>query len=134
MEEHEEAGVEFQHRETLDKKRGRVERRLYWSAAAPAALTANGDRTDLCSLGMVISERTENGKTTREVRYYSMSLENNVQEFSRVVRAHWSIEYLNLFPGLSTASASRDLRRAVDENRLQKTGDKAQTVHRFALG
>jgi predicted transposase YbfD/YdcC len=92
MEEHEEAGVEFQHRETLDKKRGRVERRLYWSTAAPAALTASGDWTDLCSLGMVISERTENGKTTREVRYYIMSLENNVQEFSRVVRAHWSIE------------------------------------------
>jgi len=92
MEEHEDAGVEFQHRETLDKKRGRVERRLYWSAAAPAALTASGDWTDLCSIGMVISERTENGKTTREVRYYIMSLENNVQEFSRVVRAHWSIE------------------------------------------
>ena len=92
MEEHEQAGVEFQHRETLDKKRGRVERRLYWSAAAPAALTASGDWTDLCSIGMVISERTENGKTTREVRYYIMSLENNVQEFSRVVRAHWSIE------------------------------------------
>lgn len=92
MEEHEEAGVEFQHRETLDKKRGRVERRLYWSAAAPAALTASGDWTDLCSIGMVISERTENGKTTRETRYYITSLENNVQEFSRVVRAHWSIE------------------------------------------
>lgn len=92
MEEHEEAGVEFQHRETLDKKRGRVERRLYWSAAAPAAVTASGDWTDLCSIGMVISERTEKGKTTREVRYYIMSLENNVQEFSRVVRAHWSIE------------------------------------------
>ena len=92
MEKHEDAGVEFQHRETLDKKRGRVERRLYWSAAAPAALTASGDWTDLCSIGMVISERTENGKTTREVRYYIMSLENNVQEFSRVVRAHWSIE------------------------------------------
>lgn len=92
MEEHEEAGAEFQHRETLDKKRGRVERRLYWSAAAPVALTASGDWTDLCSIGMVISERTENGKTTREVRYYIMSLENNVQEFSRVVRAHWSIE------------------------------------------
>ena len=82
----------IQHCETLDKKRGRVERRLYWSTAAPAALTASGDWTDLCSIGMVISERTENGKTTREVRYYIMSLENNVQEFSRVVRAHWSIE------------------------------------------
>jgi predicted transposase YbfD/YdcC len=92
MEEHESAGVEFQHRETVDRKRGRVERRLYWSAPAPSTLTASGDWTDLCSIGMVISERTENHKTTREVRYYIMSLENDVHEFSRVVRAHWSIE------------------------------------------
>lgn len=43
-------------------------------------------------------------------------------------------EYLALFPGLSTASASRDLRKAVDENRVKKTGDKAQTVYQFAPG
>ena len=92
MEEHEAAGVEFQHRETVDQKRGRVERRLYWSAPAPTELTASDDWTDLRSIGMVINERTENDKTAREVRYYITSLTNDVQEFSRVVRAHWSIE------------------------------------------
>lgn len=43
-------------------------------------------------------------------------------------------ECLALFPGLSTASASRDLRKTVDENRVLKTGDKAQTVYRFVPG
>jgi len=92
MEQHEAAGVEFQHHETLDRKRGRIERRLYWTAPAPAELTTTGDWPDLSSIGMVISERTEDGKTTREVRYYIASLDSDVVEFSRVVRAHWAIE------------------------------------------
>jgi predicted transposase YbfD/YdcC len=92
MEAHESAGVEFQHRETLDRGRGRIERRLYWTVPAPAELTASGDWPDLSSIGMVLSERTEHGKTMREVRYYIMSLDSDVVEFSRVVRAHWAIE------------------------------------------
>lgn len=92
MEEHESAGVEFQHRETVDRTRGRIERRLYWTAHAPAELTASGDWPDLSSIGMVLSERTEHGETTCEVRYYIMSLASDVVEFSRVVRAHWAIE------------------------------------------
>lgn len=59
---------------------------------APAELTASDDWAGLSTIGMVISERTEHDKTTREVRYYIMSLANDVVEFSRVVRAHWSIE------------------------------------------
>lgn len=92
MEQHESDGVEFQHHETLDEKRGRRERRLYWTAPAPAAVTETGDWTDLLTIGMVISERTINDDTSREVRYYISSLENDVGEFSRAVRAHWSIE------------------------------------------
>lgn len=92
MEQHESDGVEFQHHETLDEKRGRREHRLYWTAPAPPALTETGDWTDLLTIGMVISDRTINDDTSREVRYYISSLENDVAEFSRAVRAHWSIE------------------------------------------
>jgi predicted transposase YbfD/YdcC len=92
MEEHEAAGVSFEHRETVDKTRGRVERRLYWSTPLPADLAGCQDWSDLSSIGMVISERTQDGETTCESRYYIMSLTNNVDEFSRAVRAHWSIE------------------------------------------
>lgn len=92
MEQHESAGVEFQHRETLDEQRSRRERRLYWTVSARAALTEQDDWTDLQTIGMVISERTVNDRTSREVRYYISSLENDVTEFSRAVRAHWSIE------------------------------------------
>lgn len=40
-------------------------------------------------------------------------------------------DYLALFPGLSTATGSRDLRKAVDVKRLTRSGDKAQTRYRF---
>ena len=92
LEEHEAAGVEFQHKETVDQKRGRIEQRLYWTVPAPPELTASGEWVDLSSIGMVISVRTENGKTSCETRYYIMSSDSDVEDFSRVVRAHWSIE------------------------------------------
>ncbi|HEV8245240.1 MAG TPA: Fic family protein, partial [Polyangiaceae bacterium] len=46
------------------------------------------------------------------------------EEFSRK-------NYLSRFPALSTATASRDLRYAVEQNLLEKTGDKALTRYRF---
>ena len=41
-------------------------------------------------------------------------------------------DYAALFPSLSTATASRDLRHGVETGRLIKTGDKALTRYRFA--
>jgi Fic family protein len=40
-------------------------------------------------------------------------------------------DYLGHFPGLSPATASRDLQQAVDEGTLKKTGDKATAKYRF---
>jgi cell filamentation protein, protein adenylyltransferase len=40
-------------------------------------------------------------------------------------------DYLALFPKLSTASASRDLKQAVDARQLKKTGDKSQARYAF---
>lgn len=46
------------------------------------------------------------------------------REFSRK-------EYCALFPRLSTATASRDLRRGADSGQLMKTGETALTRYRF---
>ncbi|MDA0589409.1 MAG: Fic family protein [Planctomycetota bacterium] len=40
-------------------------------------------------------------------------------------------DYMTLFPNLSTATSSRDLRKAVDESRLKSSGERAQTVYQF---
>ena len=92
MEEHEASGITFQHLETVEQQRGRLERRLYWTAPTPPELAGSTNWSDLNSIGMAISERTENGETTTETRYYIASLSDDVAEFSLVVRAHWAIE------------------------------------------
>ncbi|MBS0206428.1 MAG: Fic family protein [Planctomycetes bacterium] len=43
-------------------------------------------------------------------------------------------DYLTLLQGLSTATASRDLKQAADEGRLQRTGDKSRTRYQFRVG
>jgi len=47
------------------------------------------------------------------------------REFSRK-------DYSAIFPSISTATASRDLRHGIDSGRLQKSGEKALTRYRFA--
>lgn len=40
-------------------------------------------------------------------------------------------DYLSIFTDISTATASRDLQKGVEEKSLQKTGDKALAIYRF---
>jgi predicted transposase YbfD/YdcC len=92
MEHHESDGITFEDHETLERKRGRREQRMYWLAPAPVSLTASGEWKDLRTIGMVTSECAIGDKTTQETRYYISSISKDVTEFSRAVRAHWSIE------------------------------------------
>jgi len=41
---------------------------------------------------MMESERTVDGETSIEHRYYIASIENSATEFARAVRGHWGIE------------------------------------------
>ena len=46
----------------------------------------------LQTLGLIESERSLNGETTLEQRYYILSLPNDARTFGTSVRAHWGIE------------------------------------------
>jgi predicted transposase YbfD/YdcC len=46
----------------------------------------------LQTVGMVEAERSLNGETTTERRYYILSLPNTARTFGTSVRAHWGIE------------------------------------------
>ena len=46
----------------------------------------------LCTVGMVEAERSVNGETTQEQRYYILSIPNNAKMFGNAVRSHWGIE------------------------------------------
>lgn len=81
--------------ETVEKSHGRVEKRRCWAVSDPEHLGYVNDRNQwsgLKSIAMVESERTENGKTSTQSRYYISSLPNDARMLLSIVRTHWGIE------------------------------------------
>ena len=78
--------------ETFDEAHGRSEVRRYWTTSLLARLRTKDQWRGLQTLGMVDSERSLNGETSREQRYYILSLPNDARTFGTSVRAHWGIE------------------------------------------
>jgi len=78
--------------ETADTAHGRVEVRRYWTTSALQTLRTKEQWHGLQSVGLVESERSLNGETTLEQRYYLLSLPNDARTFGTSVRAHWGIE------------------------------------------
>jgi predicted transposase YbfD/YdcC len=89
-------GVPHEQLVTEDAGHGRLERRCYWTTTDPellAYLNPAGDIwLDLACVGMVERERTVDGHTSRETRYYLSSLTGEVDAFATAVRGHWGIE------------------------------------------
>ena len=81
--------------ETVGKGHGRIEKRRCWAVSDPDHLDYVNDHNQwsgLKSLAMVESERTENGKTSTQSRYYISSLPNDARMLLSSVRTHWGIE------------------------------------------
>src|SRR5262245_20907463 len=71
---------------TVDGDHGRIEERRYWLVSDLAWLTEKKDWAGLRSLGMVERQRTVDGTTTVEQRYYLTSLVGDGQQFGEAVR------------------------------------------------
>jgi predicted transposase YbfD/YdcC len=84
--------IEHQFYETVEQGHGRIETRRYWTLGNTEYLIGAEKWRDLKSVGMLESQRTINGTTSIERRYYLLSLESDVHKFSESVRNHWSIE------------------------------------------
>jgi predicted transposase YbfD/YdcC len=78
--------------ETADTGHGREEVRRYWTTSALQTLRTKEQWHGLQTVGLVESERSLNGETTLEQRYYILSLPNDARTFGTSVRAHWGIE------------------------------------------
>ncbi|HWS83476.1 MAG TPA: ISAs1 family transposase [Ktedonobacteraceae bacterium] len=81
--------------QTIEKGHGRQEVRCYWiidDKEIIASLNPKGAWKNLCSIGMVESERHIGKKVTKEVCYYITSLKGDVHVFAKAVRSHWGIE------------------------------------------
>jgi predicted transposase YbfD/YdcC len=86
------ANVPTRSLQTKETAHGREEVRTYLQMPVPSDLPNLELWKGLKTLGVVVSERTLNGKTTVEARYYISSLPLGVKRFARAVRGHWGIE------------------------------------------
>ena len=76
---------------TEDKGHGRHEIRRYCVLGTEGLLDVP-DWPQLTMIGVAESERTEQGKTTTEMRYYIGSITPAAERFAHAVRGHWGIE------------------------------------------
>ena len=91
----EESPKDIDYYETKEKGHGREETRRYYcinNIEELETLDKADCFKDSSSIGMVESTRIENGHTSKETRYFIMSLITTAQYFAHCVRGHWSIE------------------------------------------
>jgi predicted transposase YbfD/YdcC len=84
-------GMDADDYETTEKSRGRVEVRRYYSLDVedlPILADWDGAKT----AGLVIRERTIQGKTTQEQVLYLSSCDVDARLLARATRGHWTIE------------------------------------------
>jgi predicted transposase YbfD/YdcC len=85
-------GETYQQRVTQDQGHGRQERREYVVVRDLSKIRDRPLWPDLRSLAMVCSERTVQGVTTTETRYYISSCTGSVKQIADAIRGHWGIE------------------------------------------
>lgn len=80
--------------ETVDKEHGRFETRRYWVTSQLDYFRHKREEwAGLTSVGMVEAERTVDGETSKEVRYFISSLPgDDAEKFASAVRRHWHVE------------------------------------------
>ncbi len=78
--------------ETTETGHGRLETRRCWCLGGVADLIDAEQWTHLTSIAKVESQRTIDGQTSAEVRYYISSLAPDAERLASSIRTHWSVE------------------------------------------
>jgi predicted transposase YbfD/YdcC len=113
--------------EQMVKGHGREEVLSYYQFEAPKTLPGFSNWKKLRTIGIAIRVSTEEGKVTREVRYFISSLRQSVKRFAGAVRGHWGIE--------NTLHWCLDVTFREDESRLRNrhAADNVAWLKRFAI-
>jgi predicted transposase YbfD/YdcC len=85
-------GETYQLRAKDERGHGREERREYVVVRDLSKIRDRELWPDLNSLAMVHAERTIDGKTSSEARYYISSCRGSVSQLAGAIRGHWGIE------------------------------------------
>jgi hypothetical protein len=80
------------HWQTQERGHGRTERRCYSVLRDPVGIRGQADWEDLRVVGVCASERTVQGKTSVELRYFIGSRRAGAKVYGKVLRGHWGIE------------------------------------------
>ena len=112
---------------TMERSHGRVERREYYVAPAPADLLRTGQWAGLQSIVLVFRHRQLGDKETHEVHYYISSLPPKVKALAKAIRGHWGIE--------NSLHWSLDVTFSEDASRIRKGNgpETSATLRRLAL-
>lgn len=86
------ARVPYDYYETVEKDHGRIEVRRYFAFGQLECLANPDQWPGLTMFGVVQSERTLKGKTSREERLYLGSIPVQARKFAHAVRSHWEVE------------------------------------------
>jgi predicted transposase YbfD/YdcC len=86
------AGVEHDAYETREHGHGRDEYRSYLILRQTSGIRNADAWANLTTIGMCYSERTVNGVTSEEVRYFIGSKKAKARTYAKALRNHWSIE------------------------------------------
>jgi predicted transposase YbfD/YdcC len=87
--------VAHEHTRSVEAGHGRIEMRDYWLITEPSYLeyiNPKGAWRDIGGIGMVVRERTVEGRTSQETGYYLLSGAPTARSFAGAVRGHWGIE------------------------------------------
>ena len=77
---------------TMEKDHGRIEKREYFLVSDIDWLEGKENWKGLNAVGLVVSHRKINGKTTVNMRFYLTSLGEDIERFAKGVRGHWGVE------------------------------------------
>ena len=81
--------------ETIEKNRGRIEKRSVAVIGDPSEISREEEWEGLNSLIEVTREVTRSNKTTTEKSYYISSLIESAEEFGKRIRGHWQVESMH---------------------------------------
>jgi predicted transposase YbfD/YdcC len=110
----------------VEKGHGRIETRRYSLNTDIEWLDQKSDWKNLRGIGMVESTREINGTISTERRYYMTSLAD-LNDFSRAVRRHWSVE--NQLHWVLDVAFREDLSRV----RIENAAENFSIMRRIAL-
>jgi predicted transposase YbfD/YdcC len=111
-------GVDYDEYETEVSAHGRHEKRHYTVLYEPKGIRSQDAWVDLRVIGMCYSERTVNGETSTEARYFIGDQRKSARYYGTALRNHWGIEnHLHWQLDVSFAEdANRTANRRAAEN------------------